>query len=151
MKCFFKQERICFFHNKYTANGIVSNTSEVPKNHNMPNPENKDDLHRFLGMMTYLSVHCSSTRISISDDVQYVYIFNYPWCITERDRSKKLNLLHIVQKHNRIQSRYSNIERKCSIDITHSWMAKHTLWYHISEQCLRNPWGDCFTLHTPIT
>ena len=44
-----------FFGNTYTDNGITPDDDKVRKIQEMPTPENREDLHRFIGMMTYLS------------------------------------------------------------------------------------------------
>ena len=54
-KCFIKQESISFYGNTYTAEGIKPDPSKVGGIQNMPAPQYKEDLQRFLGMMTYLS------------------------------------------------------------------------------------------------
>ena len=50
-----KQRSISFFGNTYTDNGITSEHDKFRGIQNMPTPENREDLHRFNGMMTYLS------------------------------------------------------------------------------------------------
>lgn len=54
-KCMIKQKAIPFFGNLYTDKGIVPDPAKVDDIKMMPTPDNKDDLHRFLGLMTYLS------------------------------------------------------------------------------------------------
>ena len=54
-KCAIKQTEISFFGNVYTQEGIKPDPKKVEDIRNMPIPENKDDLRRFLGMITYLS------------------------------------------------------------------------------------------------
>ena len=54
-KCLIKQRSISFFGNTYTDNGITPDDDKVRDIQNMPTPENREDLHRFIGMMSYLS------------------------------------------------------------------------------------------------
>jgi hypothetical protein len=54
-KCLIKQTSISFFGNVYTQDGIQPDPAKVEDIRNMPNPENKEDLRRFLGMLTYLA------------------------------------------------------------------------------------------------
>ena len=54
-KCLFKQKSISFFGNTYTDNGITPDDDKVSDIQDMPTPENLEDLHRFMGMMTYFS------------------------------------------------------------------------------------------------
>ena len=55
-KCLIKQRSISFFGNTYTDNGITpDDDNKVRDIQNMPTPENREDLHRFIGMMSYLS------------------------------------------------------------------------------------------------
>ena len=48
-KCFVKQRSIPFFDN-----GITPDDDKVRDIQDMPTPENREDLHRLIGMMTYL-------------------------------------------------------------------------------------------------
>ena len=54
-KCVIKQTEISFFGNIYTREGIKPDPKKVEHIRNMPTPESKDELRRFLGMITYLS------------------------------------------------------------------------------------------------
>ena len=54
-KCMIKKESISFFGNTYTASGIKPDPAKVDDIRKMPSPTNKDELRRFLGMITYLS------------------------------------------------------------------------------------------------
>lgn len=54
-KCAIKQESITFFGNVYSAKGISPDPGKVEDIQEMPAPQNKDELRRFLGMLTYLS------------------------------------------------------------------------------------------------
>ena len=54
-KCLITQSSISFFGNTYTDNGITPDVDKVRDIQDMPTPENREDLHRFIGMMTYLS------------------------------------------------------------------------------------------------
>ena len=54
-KCLIKQRSISFFGNTYTDNGITPDVDKVRDIQDMPTPENREDLQRFIGMMTYLS------------------------------------------------------------------------------------------------
>ena len=54
-KCLIKQRSISFFGNTYTDNDITPDVDKVRDIQDMPTPENREDLHRFIGMMTYLS------------------------------------------------------------------------------------------------
>jgi hypothetical protein len=54
-KCLIKQESISFFGNTYTRSGIKPDPNKVRDIKKMPSPTNKDELRRFLGMITYLN------------------------------------------------------------------------------------------------
>ena len=54
-KCLIKQRSISFFGNTYSDNGITPDVDKVRDIQDMPTPENREDLHRFIGMMIYLS------------------------------------------------------------------------------------------------
>ena len=54
-KCFIKRTEITFFGNIYTDQGIKPDPAKVKDIQEMPSPTNKDELRKFLGMITYLS------------------------------------------------------------------------------------------------
>lgn len=54
-KCTIKQSNMSFFGNLYTDKGIRPDPAKIWDIQKMPTPQNKDDLHRFMGMLTYLS------------------------------------------------------------------------------------------------
>uniref|UniRef100_A0A8C9SGK0 Gypsy retrotransposon integrase-like protein 1 n=1 Tax=Scleropages formosus TaxID=113540 RepID=A0A8C9SGK0_SCLFO len=53
-KCFIKQRRIAFFGNVYSEDGISPDPDKVKDIKNMPSPQDKEDLQRFLGLLTYM-------------------------------------------------------------------------------------------------
>ena len=54
-KCTIRQPEISFFGNIYSKDCIRPDPAKVHDIQNMPVPEDKEDLQRFLGMMTYLA------------------------------------------------------------------------------------------------
>ena len=54
-KCTIKQPEISFFGNIYSKDGIRPDPAKVHDIQNMPVPQDKEYLQRFLGMMTYLA------------------------------------------------------------------------------------------------
>lgn len=54
-KCLIKVQQISFFGNLYTSNGVQPDPAKVKDIHNMPEPQSKDDVQRFMGMLTYLA------------------------------------------------------------------------------------------------
>ena len=54
-KCDIRQTSITFFGNVYTADGVKPDPKKVEDIRNMPIPQNKDDLRRVLGLITYVS------------------------------------------------------------------------------------------------
>ena len=54
-KCYIKKSEISFFGNTYTKYGIKPDIKKVHDLKNMGKPESKEDLMRFLGVITYLS------------------------------------------------------------------------------------------------
>ena len=54
-KCTIRQHEISFFCNIYSKVGIRPDPAMVHDIQNMPVPQDKEDLQRFLGMMTYLA------------------------------------------------------------------------------------------------
>ena len=54
-KCTIRQPEISFFGNIYSKDSIRPDPAKVHDIQNMPVPQDKEDLQRFLGMMTYLA------------------------------------------------------------------------------------------------
>ena len=54
-KCTIRQPEISFFGNIYSKDGIRPDPAKVHDIQNMPVPQDKEDLQRFLGMMIYLA------------------------------------------------------------------------------------------------
>lgn len=54
-KCLIRQPEISFFGNIYSKDGIRPDPAKIQGIQSMPVPQDKEDLQRFLGMMTYLS------------------------------------------------------------------------------------------------
>ena len=54
-KCTIRQPEISFFGNIYSNNGIGPDPAKVHDIQNIPVPQDKEDLQRFLGMMIYLA------------------------------------------------------------------------------------------------
>ena len=53
-KCSINQSLISFFDNIYSAAGIGSDPTKVKDINDMPITQHRDDLQRFLGMVTYM-------------------------------------------------------------------------------------------------
>ena len=54
-KCHIKTDKITFFGNEYSKEGLRADPSKVEAIMNIPTPSNKKELQQFLGLMTYLS------------------------------------------------------------------------------------------------
>jgi hypothetical protein len=53
-KCAIKQPSISFFGNRYSAEGISPDSDRVEDIRKMHHPTNKEELQKFLGLMTYM-------------------------------------------------------------------------------------------------
>ena len=53
-KCHIKQSCVTFFGNRYTPDGIKPDPDKVRDIRNMPSPQSKEDVQRFLGLLPYL-------------------------------------------------------------------------------------------------
>lgn len=79
-KCAIKEKSISFFGNVYSKDGIAPDPTKVKDIHQMPTPQTKEDLQRFLGLMTYvgnfipnLSTLAAPLRDLIKTDVPYIW------------------------------------------------------------------------------
>uniref|UniRef100_A0A8C7WXQ6 Gypsy retrotransposon integrase-like protein 1 n=1 Tax=Oryzias sinensis TaxID=183150 RepID=A0A8C7WXQ6_9TELE len=89
-KCNIKQNQISFFGNQYTANGIRPDPAKVRDIQKMPTPQNKDELHRFIGMLSYLSPYiprfadkAHTLRGLLKNDTPWVWDTNYQNCFDD--------------------------------------------------------------------
>jgi hypothetical protein len=88
-KCHIRQPEILFFGNIYSKDGIRPDPAKIQGIRSMPVPQNKEDLQRFLGMMTYLSSfipnfskHSQPLRELVKKDVPFEFT-DYHICCFE--------------------------------------------------------------------
>ncbi|XP_077364459.1 uncharacterized protein LOC144008938 [Festucalex cinctus] len=89
-KCAIKQKSISFFGNLYTEDGIKPDVAKVRDIQGMPSPQNKDELHRFLGMLTYLAAYipkfaekAHTLRGLMKSDALWVWEADHQKCFEE--------------------------------------------------------------------
>lgn len=89
-KCTIKQKSISFFGNLYTDDGISPDPAKVDDIQKMPTPQNKDDLHHFMGMLNYLSPYipkfadkAHSLRGLLKSESQWVWDTDYQKCFED--------------------------------------------------------------------
>ena len=100
-KCTIRQPEISFFRNIYSKDGIRPDPAKVHDIQNMPVPQDKEDLQRFLGMMTYLATfipNSSEEPQSLRDPMKK----NIPFEMSE-------DYLHCFQK---LKSNLSKVMRQ---------------------------------------
>ena len=78
-KCDIRKNEISFFGNIYSKDGIRPDPAKIQGIQSMSVPENKEDLQRFLGMMTYLSTFIPNfskesqpLRVLLKKDIPFV-------------------------------------------------------------------------------
>ncbi len=93
-KCVIKTDQIPFFGNLYTAHGLLPDPEKIRDIRAMPTPGSRDDLQRFLGLMTYLSAYipnysseCQPLRDLLKKDVPFLWDEDHQTCF------EKLKLL----------------------------------------------------------
>ena len=86
-KCAIKQKSITFFGNIYSCNGVQPDPSKIRDIQNMPEPTNKDDIQRFMGMLNYLAPYIPRLAESayplrdlLKKDVPWTWDENYSKC-----------------------------------------------------------------------
>uniref|UniRef100_A0A8C2EQ68 Gypsy retrotransposon integrase-like protein 1 n=1 Tax=Cyprinus carpio TaxID=7962 RepID=A0A8C2EQ68_CYPCA len=89
-KCIIKQQSISFFGNLYTDKGIRPDPAKIHDIQKMPTPQNKDDLHRFMGMLNYLSPYipkfadkAHNLRGLLKSDSPWVWDTDYQKCFDD--------------------------------------------------------------------
>ena len=86
-KCIIKKQSIPFSGNLYTDKGIVPDPLKLQDNHMMPTPESKEDLQRFLGLVTYLSSYIPNfssesqpLRNLLKNESLFIWDINHQTC-----------------------------------------------------------------------
>ena len=86
-KCIIKKQSIPFFGNLYTDKGILPDPLKLQDIHMMPTPESKEDLQRFLGLMTYLSAYIPNfssesqpLRDLLKNESLFIWDINHQTC-----------------------------------------------------------------------
>uniref|UniRef100_A0A3P9LRX1 Reverse transcriptase RNase H-like domain-containing protein n=1 Tax=Oryzias latipes TaxID=8090 RepID=A0A3P9LRX1_ORYLA len=155
------KNQISFFGNQYTINGIRPDPAKVRDIQKMPTPQNKNELHRFIGMLSNLSPYiprftdkAHTLRGLLKNDAPWVWDTNYQNCfddlktiITEDACLKYYDpSVALVQNNQPIafgfktltgtQSRYSNIEREM-LAIVYGIQRYHT---YLDKQPLCSCW-----------
>ena len=89
-KCQIKTKEITFFGRKYTDKGVFPDPEKISDINNMPTPQNKAELQKFLGMLTFLSNHLPNVsnktailRDLIKDDVPYEWSEDHQDCFVK--------------------------------------------------------------------
>jgi hypothetical protein len=113
-KCMIKSDKINFFGRTYTKDGIKADPTKVEDISNMPIPQDKQDLQRFLGMATYLSSHIPNfsaqtaiLRDLMKDDVPFEW---------SEDHSKSYADIKKAV-HNFVTLNYYDPEKKLSLEV----------------------------------
>ena len=89
-KCLINQRSISFCGNTCTDNGITADDDKVRDIQNIPKPENREDLHRFIGMMSYLSQFiphfaekAHTLRVLLKKDVPWMWDVDHQKSVDE--------------------------------------------------------------------
>ena len=89
-KCNIATSEISFFGNIYSKDGLRPDPTKVKDLQNMPSPTSKEDLQRFLGLMTYLSPYipnfsskCESLRRLLKSDSAFLWEADHERCFQE--------------------------------------------------------------------
>lgn len=82
--------RAYHFANLYTDKGIRLDPAKVQDIQKMPMPQNKDDLHRFMGMLNYLSPcipkfvdEAHILRGLLKSNSQWIWDYDYQKCFED--------------------------------------------------------------------
>ncbi|KAL2083766.1 hypothetical protein ACEWY4_021539 [Coilia grayii] len=89
-KWIIKQNHVSFFGNLYTDSGIKPDPTKIRDIQKMPTPQNKDDLHRFLGMLTYLATYipnfaekAHTLRGLLKNDAMWIWEADHQKCFDD--------------------------------------------------------------------
>ena len=89
-KCVIKTNQITFFGRLYTDRGVFPDPKKVDDIIQMPTPNDKQDLQRFLGMATYLSGHVPNfsshtkmLRDLMKDDTPFIWSGDQQHCFDD--------------------------------------------------------------------
>ena len=89
-KCLMKQKSVTFFGNQYSNEGVWPDPEKVRDIQKMPTPQNKEELHSFIGLMQYLSQFTPNFadrahhfRELLKQDVTWVWEPSHQKCFEE--------------------------------------------------------------------
>ena len=89
-KCLVKQKSVTFFGNQYSNEGVRPDPEKVRDIQKMPTPQNKEELHSFIGLMQYLSQFTPNfadrahhLRELLKQDVPWVWEPSHQKCFEE--------------------------------------------------------------------
>lgn len=89
-KCTMEQSSTSFFSNLYTVKGIRPDPANIRDIQKMPTPQKKDDLHRFMKMLTYLSPYISkfadkahTLRGLLKNEAPWIWDIHHPKCFED--------------------------------------------------------------------
>ena len=122
--CSINQSSILFFGNVYTAAGIGLDPTKVKYINEMPVPQYRDDLQRFLGMVTYMGgfipnlSRLSSILRDITTDASMAYYDVTKPITLEVDASQKGLGAALVQEEKKLHSRQTPSQRRSQTTAT---------------------------------
>ena len=97
-KCTIKQTSISFFGNLYTDKGIKPDPAKIRDIQKMPTPQNKDELSRFLGLLTYLSPYIPKFADK-AHTLRALLKSDMPWTWDSDHQKSFEDLKSIITKH----------------------------------------------------
>ena len=131
-KCIFAVQQLTFLGHTFTAAGVKPDGSKVKAITNMPVPESKENLRRFMGMVTYLGKFIPGLS-TITSPLRQLMQDEIPWhWNNEHDKSFE-SIKQLVTQSPVLKYYDSKLETKVSVDASKCGLGGVLLQKHGNE------------------
>ena len=128
-KCVFCVQQLTFLGHTFTANGVKPDESKINAILNMPIPENKHELRRFMGMVTYLGKFLPNLS-TISTPLRHLLQDDIEWKWTEQCVSALESIKKLITQSPILRYFDPKLDTKLSVDASKSGLGAVLLRKH---------------------
>ena len=131
-KCVFGVQQLKFLGHTFTKNGIKPDESKVKAILEMPHPQSKQDLRRFMGMVTYLGKFLPNLS-TISTPLRQLLQENILWHWTDEHSSAIQSIKKLITHSPVLKYFDPKLDTKLSVDASKSGLGGVLLQKHDSD------------------
>ena len=131
-KCVFGVQQLKFLGHTFTKNGIKPDESKVKAILEMPHPQSKQDLRRFMGMVTYLGKFLPNLS-TISAPLRQLLQEDILWHWTDEHSSAIQSIKKLITQSPVLKYFDPKLDTKLSVDASKSGLGGVLLQKHDSD------------------